>query len=62
MTELLRHPTPELTCALGELCVCLVMMEQLWRLTPELTHVLGELMYVLGDAGVAAAPHIRAVM
>jgi len=62
MTESLRHPTPELTRALGELCARLVMTEQLQRPTPELTHALGELMYVLGDAGAAAAPHTGAAV
>jgi len=62
MTESLRHPTPELTCALGELCARLVMTEQLRRPTPELTRALGELEYVLGDAGAAMAPHTGAAV
>ena len=36
--------------------------EQLRRPTPELMHALGELMFVLGDAGAAAAPHTGAVV
>ena len=62
MTEQLRRPTPELTHALGELFARLVMTEQLRRPTPELTHALGELMFMLGDAGAAAAPHTGAVV
>jgi len=62
MTESLRHPTPELTCALGELYARLVMTEQLRRPTPELTHALGEPMYALGDAGAAAASHTGAAV
>jgi len=64
MTESLRHPTPELTHALGELCTRLVMLELLRHPTPELPCTLEdvELMYALGDAGVAAAPHTGAVV
>jgi hypothetical protein len=53
--ELLRHPTPEMTHALGELCAHLVMMAAAAPYTGVDVHARGAV-GALGDEGAAGAP------